>query len=132
MRTEAPLRHLRILVVDDHETIRASMQILLQRRVEAFYLASDGEAAWQIWQHHTVDVVITDLRMPGLDGAALARRIRENEQNTQSGCIVIVTSASREDEAPLLADKSLFDYVVTKPVSPLALLELLENIAHKL
>ena len=123
------MTRLRLLLADDHEAIRVSLAMLLRRRVGELAVASDGEEAWRIYSEKRVDVVMTDLRMPHLDGVALARRIRAKEDAGERRTTVIATSAAREDDAAVLGDRSLFDYALSKPLSPPQLFELLERIA---
>ena len=66
----------RVLVVDDHGMIREGLRLLLERQgVEVVGEASDGEAAIRNARSLSPDVVLMDLRMPGVDGVAATREI---------------------------------------------------------
>lgn len=69
-------RALDILVVDDEPSIRAFIERYLHSRGHAVIVAEDGHRALEIARRMCFDVVICDLRMPGLDGAEVVRRLR--------------------------------------------------------
>ncbi len=66
-----------ILVIDDQEPIRRIVRRALENERHAVLDASDGELGMQILERETVDVVITDIFMPGLDGIQTLREIRK-------------------------------------------------------
>jgi DNA-binding NarL/FixJ family response regulator len=71
-------RDLRILVVDDHPVVRSGLSALL-RTIEGLTVvgsASDGESAIAAVEEHRPDVVLRDVRLPGIDGIESTRRIR--------------------------------------------------------
>ncbi|HZW03489.1 MAG TPA: response regulator transcription factor [Anaerolineaceae bacterium] len=88
---------IRILLVDDQTMFRDGMRVLLssQKDFEIVGEAADGEEAVQKSAALQPDVVLMDLRMPILDGAAATRRLR----TAQPGCRVIVLTTFDEDEA---------------------------------
>ena len=65
-----------ILVIDDQEPIRRIVRRALENERHAVLDASDGELGMQILERETVDVVITDIFMPELDGIQTLREIR--------------------------------------------------------
>jgi len=66
-----------ILVIDDQEPIRRIVRRALENERHAVLDASDGELGMQILERETVDVVITDIFMPRLDGIQTLREIRK-------------------------------------------------------
>src|SRR5207247_2766335 len=64
------------VVTDDQEPIRRIVRRALENERHAVLDASDGELGMQILERETVDVVITDIFMPGLDGIQTLREIR--------------------------------------------------------
>ena len=68
---------LNILVVDDEPNMRRVLQILLERLGHTVVLADDGAAALERLAADSVDLIISDLRMPRLDGLGLQRALRE-------------------------------------------------------
>jgi two-component system response regulator AtoC len=76
-----------ILVVDDEAKMRRLLEIMLTQMGYAVLQAADGVEALALLAEHVVDLVITDLRMPRLDGIELLRQLRE--QNNEVAVIVV-------------------------------------------
>ena len=68
---------LRILIVDDEQSMREWMRILFQRDGFQVTVADDGLSARDLIGREYVDVVLTDIRMPGLDGIELLKSVRD-------------------------------------------------------
>ncbi|MFJ8197596.1 response regulator [Streptomyces sp. NPDC096152] len=66
----APSAPLRVVVADDNPVVRAGLTALLSGRADITVVAeaADGREAWEAAQHHRPDVVLLDVRMPGVDG----------------------------------------------------------------
>lgn len=78
-------RDLRILVVDDHPVVRGGLTALL-RTIDGLHAvaeAADGEAAVEAARRHRPDVVLMDVRLPGIDGVEATRRIRAELPDTR-------------------------------------------------
>lgn len=69
-------RSARILVVDDESTIRLTLEMLLRRRGYAVTSASNGVEALALIEQHPFDLLLLDLKMPGLSGIDIAQRAR--------------------------------------------------------
>ncbi len=67
----------RILVVDDEELDRVLIRSILESEGHQLLFAADGEAAYKTCRDTDVDVVITDLAMPRVNGLRLIRELRE-------------------------------------------------------
>ncbi len=80
----------RILVVDDDATIRDSIRLALDTVGVETILAENGERALEAFGHATFDGAIVDLMMPGMDGLATIRALRESAP----GLPVVVVSGS--------------------------------------
>jgi two-component system, NarL family, response regulator NreC len=72
-------RRLRILLVDDHETVRQGLKLLIDREsdMEVVGEASDGAQAMERGQLGDLDVVVMDLSMPGVSGLVATRKLKE-------------------------------------------------------
>jgi two-component system chemotaxis sensor kinase CheA len=86
----------RILVVDDALTIRELQRSILERAGYAVITAASGAEALERLADGDVDLVLTDIEMPGMDGFALTEAIRADE--SRAGLPVLVLT-SRDDEA---------------------------------
>ncbi len=84
---------MRILVVDDEEYIRDMLGDALRARRYETGFAADGDEALVALRATRYDVVLTDVRMPGLDALELVKRIRREHPGVR---IVVLTGYSRE------------------------------------
>ena len=67
-----------ILLVDDEPLALRGNRIIIERsglEVTGLYEAVDGQEAWEFLQDHEVDLVITDIKMPRMDGVSLCREL---------------------------------------------------------
>lgn len=99
-----------ILVVDDEPQITRVLKTTLSSQGYATRTAADGKEALQAMKNWPPDLVITDLRMPNMDGLALCRHIRE-----QSQVPIIVLSVKGEERTKVEALDAGADDYVTKP-----------------
>lgn len=73
--------HYRILVVDDEEEILEIIMDLLRSEGYECFSAHDGIAATEILEHQEIDLLISDFRMPRMDGSELLKWCRENDKH---------------------------------------------------
>jgi two-component system sensor histidine kinase EvgS len=107
----------RVLVVEDHPTNQALMRWRLQQLGLQHELAVDGEAALALLQASTFDLVITDCRMPVMDGYTLTRRIRESERGSGKRLPVLALTASALAEDRQRCREAGMDDLLAKPVA---------------
>src|SRR5688572_8331278 len=100
-----------ILVVDDEPNLRRVLRAQLERDGYDVHTAEDGEQALALLREHHIDLVITDLRMPRLDGMELLRRIAAFEDPAP---VVMITAHGTVDTAVEALKTGAFDYI-TKP-----------------
>ena len=74
----SPLAGLRILVVEDEPLLRAGLESFAALRGFTVVAASNGEAALEALEQTSVDAIVCDLRMPGMDGATLHEILRRD------------------------------------------------------
>jgi two-component system NtrC family sensor kinase len=74
----SPLAGLRVLVVEDEAVLRAGLESFAALRGFTVVPATNGEAALAALEHTSVDAIVCDLRMPGMDGAALHEVLRRD------------------------------------------------------
>lgn len=102
----------RILIADDDLHIRKFLRSVIEHEGWECALADDGESAWDAFfkEPEGFDLVISDVRMPGLDGIGLLRRVREI-----SDVDFIVVSALDSDEEVLAGLEAGADDYLSKP-----------------
>ncbi|MDR7505832.1 MAG: response regulator [Armatimonadota bacterium] len=88
-----------ILIVDDSVTVRALVRGTLQADGHQVLEASDGHAALEMLEKTPLDLVITDVNMPELDGLALLRAIRSDPRHRYLPVLVLTTEGSDEMKA---------------------------------
>jgi two-component system nitrate/nitrite response regulator NarL len=88
---------LRVVIADDHETYRRGLARAIRRfgTLELVGEASDGDEALALIREASPDIAVLDVRMPGLDGLEIARRLRELGGTT----VVLLTGSSTEELA---------------------------------
>jgi two-component system alkaline phosphatase synthesis response regulator PhoP len=102
----------KILVVDDEETIREIMQINLVRLGYDPELAKNAKEALEILENEKFPLIITDLKMPEMDGIELCMRIREKTSET---LIYAFSGGFTEVDSDQL-EKMGFDGLLCKPI----------------
>ncbi len=106
-----PERRSQILVVDDEPNLRRVLSALLGRDGYDVHTAADGGEALKVLHDHHIDLVITDLKMPGLDGMGVLREALRMEPDLP---IVMITAHGTVDNAVEALKTGAFDYI-TKP-----------------
>lgn len=119
---------LRVLYVEDEEIIREEMASFLKRRVEHLILAHDGVDGLEKYRTHQPDIVVTDLRMPGMTGLEMAEAIR----GINPLCPIIVTTAISDMDTLFESIRVGIDRYLVKPIQMKDLTEALEKSAVKL
>jgi two-component system NtrC family response regulator len=107
----------RILIVDDEENLRRVTQLRLQQAGYEVVTASDGKSALALLEKSPQDLVITDLRMPGLCGLDLLRRVKDAYPET---IVVVFTAFGTIESAVEAMKEGAYDYLI-KPVNAEAL-----------
>ena len=102
----------RILVVDDEPSSRQGLEKLLLRNGFRVQSEADGEAALRAAAEFAPDVVVTDLRMPGMDGIELLKQLRAQDHDVP----VIVATAFGEVATAVAAMRAGADDYLTKPL----------------
>jgi two-component system response regulator AtoC len=113
----------RVLVVDDEEKMRRALQILLGKLGLQAVAAEHGEAALAALASEQIDLVLTDVRLPGMSGIDLLERIRENDASIP---VVVLTAYGTIQDAVRAMRLGAFDYLL-KPFE----LDALEAIVRK-
>lgn len=142
----------KVLIVEDEMLVRTGIRVSVEWEKFNMYVigeAANGQAAWELYQKETPDLVLTDIRMPFMDGIELIRRIRSTQNPTQiiilsclddfalakeaihlgvCGYILKLTMTPEEMEEVLLnAQKALDHSSHTSAVAPASIQDILEH-----
>jgi two-component system NtrC family response regulator len=101
----------KILVVDDDASLRRVLEYNLAKEGYAVLTAESGERALALLAAERVDLLITDIKMPGMDGMDLLRRVRQAAPETQ---VIVITAFGTIEMAVEAMKAGAFEYV-TKP-----------------
>ena len=101
----------KILVVDDEEDVRETLSTVLENLDYEPYLAADGEEALQVIRNKPIDIILSDLYMPGMNGIELLKRVKSEKK----GIVFLMITAHPTIETAVDAiKKGAYDYL-TKP-----------------
>src|SRR5688572_8728744 len=115
----------RVLVVEDEELMRSILRRLLEGEGYEVFTADSAENALQLFTEKTFDVVLSDIKMAGIDGIELLDRIKSIDEQAM---FIIMTAYSSVDSAIAALRKGAYDYL-TKPFINEDLLQTISNAA---
>ena len=100
----------KILIIDDDEDILDLIEMATNGLAAKIFKAYDGKKGWDTFIEERPDVVITDYKMPGLDGYELAQLIRKESPH----CLIILLTGTENLEEKV---RSQFSHIAPKPFS---------------
>ena len=112
---------LRLLLVDDEVEFLEPMEARLKRRKIACHTAESGAAALELLKQHTFDCAVVDVKMPGMDGLDLLRRMR---QDYPALPVILLTGHASVELGVQGMELGAFEYLM----KPIDLDELLDTI----
>jgi two-component system, OmpR family, phosphate regulon response regulator PhoB len=115
----------RILIVEDHPTMREAMRLVLEGEGYSIDEAADGTGALEKVRRELPDLVFLDMNIPGSSGADVLAAIK-TDPATAGVRVIIVTADGEEGRERALASGA--DDYFTKPFSPIALLTTVERV----
>lgn len=115
----------RILLVDDHEPVIISLQMMIEGMGHETLTATSARQAITVQQSTPVDVLVTDIFMPDMDGYELIQRFRRDYPEVQ--VIAISGGIPRAPGGPYLevAEKMGARWVLRKPFSPTQFIDII-------
>lgn len=117
-----------ILYIEDDDGVRTVNSRFLNRMFKNLYEARDGQEGFELYEKHKPDIILTDIKMPKLDGISLAKKIRKNDKDTK---IIISTAFSDKDYLMDAIELKLEKYII-KPLTNRNLLPALNKAIESL
>ncbi|HET9223444.1 MAG TPA: response regulator transcription factor [Roseiflexaceae bacterium] len=102
-------QHARILLVDDEASIRLTLGALLERTGYEVTAADGGEQAVQLLEHQGFDLLLTDLKMPGMDGMQVVAAARQRQPDV---AVIVLTGHGSLETAIEGLHQQVFDYLL--------------------
>jgi diguanylate cyclase (GGDEF)-like protein len=87
---------MRALIADDDAVSRLMLQRALEKLGHEVLVATNGADAWELYRRHTVDVIVSDWLMPGMDGLDLCRRVRESQRETYTYFMLLTSLEGKQ------------------------------------
>ncbi len=103
------------LLVEDSTIVREYIAAFLRRLNFQVITANNGLRALEMLAHHAVDLIVTDLNMPGMDGLMLIDRLRSHKR-FQKVPILVMTSVNNAHIKKVCCQKAITGFI-TKPFS---------------
>jgi len=113
----------KILVIDDEEKMCKVMKAGLESKNLQVNTAHDGESALQLFAQHHHDVVVTDLKMPGMTGLAVLKEVKSKSPETE---VILMTAYASAQTAVEAMKEGAYDYII----KPFEMTELRFKIQH--
>jgi CheY-like chemotaxis protein len=124
-------RDLEFLVVDDHESMRTIIGALLRAFGSSrIHEAENGEAALRVLAGAPVDIIITDLKMPVLDGLGFVRRLRASNGPSARVPVIMVSGHANVERVVAARNAGVNEFIV-KPINGPLLADRLRRIIHQ-
>ena len=108
-----------VLIVDDSATMRALIRKVLVISgfdIGEYYEGANGHEALGILEHNWVDIILSDIHMPGMDGAALVEALKDHKL-WRNIPVVLITTESRPEVITPFLNLGVQDYI-QKPFRP--------------
>jgi two-component system response regulator HydG len=100
-----------VLIIDDHDTMRDGLELLLRKRGHRTLAADGGQRGLDLLEDEGADLVITDLRMAQVDGMEVLKRVRERAPETD---VLVITGYGTVETAVEAMKRGATDFI-TKP-----------------
>ena len=119
---------IKILIIDDERPIRETLEMFLREKGYEVATSEDGKQGLEAVQRERPEIVILDIRLPGMDGLEVLRRIKEKGEETQ----VIMITAYHDKETTKQAMKlGAYEYI-HKPLDADEFENAIEKVVHNL
>lgn len=117
-----------VLIVDDERSMRDFLKILLEKEGHKVAVAESGKRALDILDNQQVDVIVSDIRMPGMTGIELLEAVKGESPDLP---VIMITAFASPDDAVLAMKNGAFDYI-TKPFNVDEIKSVIESATNKI
>ena len=121
-------RKISILIVDDEESVRDSLNNWFVEDGYQVEVAENARKALQLIESSQYDIILADIKMPGMDGLEMLRRIKALKQDA---IVIVMTAFASVNTAVMALKDGAYDYV-TKPFDPDDLSHLIRNASKQI
>ena len=104
---------MKILVIDDEASTRDLLKLSLESDGHTVFVAEDGPKGLEIFARELPSLVLTDIKMPGMDGIEVLRRVKEQSPDTE---VIVITGHGEMNLAIQALQNEATDFIV-KPIS---------------
>ena len=119
-------KNITILYVEDDIDIREELSDILQFSVENLYVATNGKEGLELYKKHNIDIIITDINMPIMNGLEMIGNIRKDDENIP----IIITSAFNDISYLKKAIDLQVDKYINKPVDISQLMLAIDKVSN--
>jgi diguanylate cyclase (GGDEF)-like protein len=86
----------KVLIAEDDAVSRLMLRRAVEQLGHEVLVATDGTDAWELYRQHTVDVIVSDWLMPGMDGLDLCRRVRASQRETYTYFMLLTSLEGKQ------------------------------------
>ena len=122
------LKDLELLYVEDDESIREELEFFLKKRVKKLYVANNGQEGYNLYKAYKPDLIITDIKMPVMDGITMSKLIKLINPSAK---IIVITAFNDTDFLVEAIKLNITSYLM-KPLDLLALSKNLHEISKSI
>lgn len=115
-----------ILVAEDNSALASVIRFNLERHGYRVTLADNGRHGWELVQHDTFDLIVTDQQMPEMTGCEFCQKLRSVPEFAELP-VIMLTAKGMELELPRLRDDLKITATYMKPFSPKELVKAVED-----
>lgn len=87
---------MKVLIAEDDAVSRLTLRRAIEQLGHDVLVATDGTDAWELYRQQTVDVIVSDWLMPGMDGLDLCRRVRESQRETYTYFMLLTSLEGKQ------------------------------------
>ena len=121
------LKNMKTLLIDDDEFVRDSLRLLFESKGCCLTAVETAEEAIETLRTHDYDLIITDFRLPGMDGLEFCKKIKETLPNAMKILITAYGSRAVADEAMDIGVRELIEKPITSTAIEASLRRLFDD-----